>query len=75
MTAAMNTCAQRSAGMSSTSRYASSCACCELRCVMGTAAAVSIFVALSVRLCTALHMVRISMLWLGRICDKSLIYS
>jgi hypothetical protein len=61
MTAAMNVRNQYTAGTTSTSRSASSCAAFGLNCVMGTASAVSIFVALFVRLCALL---RISLLGL-----------
>ena len=61
MTASMNVCNQCTAGTSSASRSASSCAAFGVNCVMGTASAVSIFVALFVRLCALL---RISLLGL-----------
>lgn len=72
MAAAMNARNQYTAGTSCTARSASSCSAFAMYCVMGTAAAVSIFVALSVRLCVLLHMVRISMLRLFKCFDKRL---
>ncbi len=61
MTAAMNARNQYTAGTSCTARFASSCSAFEMYCVKGTAAAVSIFVELSVLLCALLHIVRICM--------------
>ena len=64
MTASMNVRNQCTAGTSSASRSASSCAAFGVNCVMGTASAVSIFVALFVRLCA---LVRINLV---RICKR-----
>lgn len=61
MTASMNVRNQCTAGTSCASRSVSSCAAFGVNCVMGTASAVSIFVALFVRLCA---MLRISLLGL-----------
>ena len=58
MTAAMNTRDPYTAGMSCAARYASFCTSAWVNCVMGTAAAVSIFVVLHVRLCVLLQLVR-----------------
>ena len=64
MTAAMNVRNQYAAGTTSTSRSASSCAAFGENCALGTAAAVSIFVVLFVRLRA---MLRISLLRMKRV--------
>lgn len=55
MAAVTSTCEQHTAGMSCMSRSASVCSSAGKFCVVGTAAAVSIFVALSLRLCVLLR--------------------
>ena len=55
MMTATSTCMQHSAGVSCMSGSASVCSSAGKFCVVGTAAAVSIFVALSLRLCVLLR--------------------